>query len=327
MNITHIIRRAASGIIAASLIATVAACSPDTSQSGTQSAAQSGASSAADSIPDIDRSGEGNFPEVTGNFGEEPEIKAGVGDPMTQVSVKTLRQGTGPEITPDDSVVVNYKLALWNGTVIESSFASGKPTSFSLDKVIPGWKYGLASQRVGDRVELVVPAQWGYGDTDKGSIPAGSTLVFVVDILNSSSNVVINEEDSKNATATGEALQEGVTVTGKAGEEPQVSFAEGAALPQEGATVTVYRGAGAEIKAGDSVAYKAVLAQFGKNDAVRSSWNDAPMVLDSTQGRFVGMTVGSRVVITQVQAASASAPAAAVVWVLDIVGLQGPNAS
>ena len=52
-----------------------------------------------------------------------------------------------------------------------------------LSGVIPGWTQGLAGQTVGSQVLLVIPPDLGYGDQASGSIPANSTLVFVVDIL------------------------------------------------------------------------------------------------------------------------------------------------
>ena len=48
---------------------------------------------------------------------------------------------------------------------------------------IQGWKDGLIGQTVGSQVLLVIPPDKGYGNKASGSIPANSTLVFVVDIL------------------------------------------------------------------------------------------------------------------------------------------------
>ena len=50
-------------------------------------------------------------------------------------------------------------------------------------QVIDGWNQGLVGQTVGSQVLLVVPPSLGYGANAQGSIPANSTLVFVVDIL------------------------------------------------------------------------------------------------------------------------------------------------
>ena len=50
-------------------------------------------------------------------------------------------------------------------------------------QVIDGWNQGLVGQTVGSQILLVVPPSLGYGTTAQGSIPANSTLVFVIDIL------------------------------------------------------------------------------------------------------------------------------------------------
>lgn len=49
--------------------------------------------------------------------------------------------------------------------------------------LIKGWDQALVGQTVGSRLLLVVPPSLGYGDKASGSIPANSTLVFVIDIL------------------------------------------------------------------------------------------------------------------------------------------------
>ena len=131
--------------------------SPSASASATQSASSS------EETPQVDRSGQGNFPEVSGDFGEKPEIKAGSGGVGDAILVKTLHKGDGASVGLDDIVQVNYAGALFSDAkVFDSSFQDGRtPIAFSLNQVIKGWKYGLADAHVGDRVELVIPSKWG----------------------------------------------------------------------------------------------------------------------------------------------------------------------
>ena len=89
----------------------------------------------------------------------------------------------GAEVTKEQTVTVQYAGCLLDGTSFDSSWSRGTPTSFPLNGVIPGWTNGIAGQKVGSQVLLVVPADQGYGDQENGAIPANSTLVFVVDIL------------------------------------------------------------------------------------------------------------------------------------------------
>lgn len=101
----------------------------------------------------------------------------------TELVVQPLVEGDGAEVTKDQTVTVQYAGCLLDGTSFDSSWSRGTPTSFPLSGVIPGWTNGIAGQKVGSQVLLVVPADQGYGDQENGAIPANSTLVFVVDIL------------------------------------------------------------------------------------------------------------------------------------------------
>lgn len=101
----------------------------------------------------------------------------------TDLVVQPLIEGDGAEVTKDQTVTVQYSGCLLDGTSFDSSWGRGDPLSFPLNGVIPGWTNGIAGQKVGSQVLLVVPADQGYGDQENGAIPANSTLVFVVDIL------------------------------------------------------------------------------------------------------------------------------------------------
>ncbi|GAB2494519.1 FKBP-type peptidyl-prolyl cis-trans isomerase [Promicromonospora xylanilytica] len=101
----------------------------------------------------------------------------------SELVVQPLIEGDGAEVTKDQTVTVQYAGCLLDGTSFDSSWSRGTPTSFPLNGVIPGWTNGIAGQKVGSQVLLVVPADQGYGDQANGAIPANSTLVFVVDIL------------------------------------------------------------------------------------------------------------------------------------------------
>lgn len=97
---------------------------------------------------------------------------------------QTLIKGDGPKVTATSTVAVHYTGWLTNGTQFDSSWDRGAPVALSLNQgVIEGWTKGLAGQTVGSQVLLVIPPDLGYGSTANGSIPANSSLIFVVDIL------------------------------------------------------------------------------------------------------------------------------------------------
>ncbi len=108
--------------------------------------------------------------------------------PPTELVVQPLITGTGPAVESGQNVTFQYSGWLWDGTPFDSSWENGSPftTTIGAGQVIQGWDQGLVGQPVGSQVLLVIPPALGYGDTEQGAIPAGSTLVFVVDILDAS---------------------------------------------------------------------------------------------------------------------------------------------
>lgn len=309
---------------AAALVLGLAACN-DLTSSSSSSQVDYAACATDDSElqnQNVDRTGKGAFPDVTGD--DTPVIAAGKGsEPTDKVLVKTLKQGDGALVCPGATVKVNYVGALWNGTVFDSSYQKGQPIEFSLDRVVKGWGYGLAHTHVGDRVELVIPASLGYGSQAAGDIPANSTLVFVVDVLGASTMTMADESVLTGATATGEELPAGVTVTGDPGVEPTLAIDESVAAPTERKIYTIYKGSGEELADGESFLYRAVAGGFGANGQTQSSWSQAPVEETVTNAGLAGFTVGSRILLVVPIPASqtqSGTPAQASVMVVDIVG-------
>jgi peptidylprolyl isomerase len=106
------------------------------------------------------------------------------GPAPTETRVENLRQGTGDVVNSGDQVIVQYTGALYDGgKVFDSSWKNGSPAQFPTTGVVDGFRQALEGQTVGSQVVVVMPASAGYGDQEKPGIPAGSPLVFVVDIL------------------------------------------------------------------------------------------------------------------------------------------------
>ena len=321
------LRRLGALVGAAALVLGLAACNDLTSSS--KSSAVDYAACATDDSElqnqNVDRTGKGSFPDVTGD--DTPVIAAGKGtEPTSKVLVKTLKQGDGALVCPGATVKVNYVGALWNGTVFDSSYQKGEPIEFSLDQVVKGWGYGLAHTHVGDRLELVIPASLGYGNQARGNIPANSTLVFVVDVLGTSTTNMADESVLTGATATGEALPAGVTVTGDPGTEPTLTIDETVAPPTERATYTIYKGSGETLTEGQNFLYKYVVGAFGANGQTQSSWSQNPQSESAVEAELVGYTVGSRVLVViplsdgSAQSGQSGAAQQVNILVVDIVG-------
>ena len=111
--------------------------------------------------------------------------KDGVVTLESGLQYKVLTEGTGTESPrPQDSVKVNYRGMLIDGTEFDSSYSRGQPAQFKVAGVIPGWTEALQKMKVGDKWELFIPADLGYGDRQQGpKIPPGSTLIFETELL------------------------------------------------------------------------------------------------------------------------------------------------
>lgn len=95
--------------------------------------------------------------------------------------IETAGSGAAPK--DSDSVVVNYKGTLIDGTEFDNSYTRGQPATFRLDSVIPGWTEGLKNLKKGGKMTLVIPPALGYGENVVPGIPVNSTLVFEVELL------------------------------------------------------------------------------------------------------------------------------------------------
>ncbi len=93
--------------------------------------------------------------------------------------------GTGAEAAVGKVVTVHYTGTFTNGTKFDSSVDRGMPFSFLLGagQVIKGWDEGVQGMKVGGKRKLVIPPSLGYGSINRGPIPANSTLVFEVELL------------------------------------------------------------------------------------------------------------------------------------------------
>jgi peptidylprolyl isomerase len=119
----------------------------------------------------------------------KPVVSAKNTKPATKLAVKDLVVGKGKAATPTSCVTIQYDGVLFtNGKEFDSSWSRGQTAQFSLTGVVPGFTQGIggttgvAPMKPGGRRIIIVPAALGYGSQAQGSIPANSTLVFVVDL-------------------------------------------------------------------------------------------------------------------------------------------------
>ena len=102
------------------------------------------------------------------------------------IGSQDITTGEGEVAEAGDILTVHYVGTLTDGRVFDSSVDRGTPFVFTLGvgQVIRGWDEGMEGMRVGGRRLLVISPEYAYGASDVGSIPANSTLVFEVELLN-----------------------------------------------------------------------------------------------------------------------------------------------
>jgi FKBP-type peptidyl-prolyl cis-trans isomerase FklB len=97
---------------------------------------------------------------------------------------EVVTAGTGSKPTPLDVVSVHYRGNFIDGRIFDSSYERGKPHSFPVNRVIPGWSEALQLMHVGDKWKLFVPHYLAYGEAGFGNeIGPCMTLVFEMELL------------------------------------------------------------------------------------------------------------------------------------------------
>lgn len=96
---------------------------------------------------------------------------------------EVLVEGQGAQPTVNDEVTVHYSGTLVNGEKFDSSYDRNEPLTLNLNQVIEGWKIGIPLMKVGSKYKFYIPYNLGYGERATSAIPAFSTLIFEVELL------------------------------------------------------------------------------------------------------------------------------------------------
>jgi len=96
----------------------------------------------------------------------------------------SLKEGTGKQPGPEDTVKAHYRGTFIDGREFDSSYRSGTPGEFQLNKVIKCFGEGMRRMKAGGKARLVCPASTANGDRGMADvIPPGATLVFEIELL------------------------------------------------------------------------------------------------------------------------------------------------
>lgn len=110
--------------------------------------------------------------------------KEGVVTLPSGLQYKVLKEGDGPTPKETDTVTVNYRGTLVDGTEFDSSYKRNEPATFPVNGVILGWQEALKLMKVGSKWQLFVPAGLAYGERSAGNIIGPNTaLIFEVELL------------------------------------------------------------------------------------------------------------------------------------------------
>ena len=91
-------------------------------------------------------------------------------------------------VLPTDTVTVEYRGKLIDGSEFDSSYSRGVPATFPVNGVIKGWQEALVLMKPGAKWQLFIPPELAYGSAPKPKIPGGSLLIFDVSLLSAESS-------------------------------------------------------------------------------------------------------------------------------------------
>ncbi len=117
-------------------------------------------------------------------FLAENKKKDGVKTTASGLQYKVLKEGSGTPPKETDTVVVQYKGTLIDGTEFDSSYKRNEPASFQVNRVVKGWIEALQLMKPGAKYQLVIPSSLAYGERGAGQlIGPNATLIFEVELL------------------------------------------------------------------------------------------------------------------------------------------------
>ena len=127
-----------------------------------------------------------SFNLSTNAFSKEEKMSGDTQETPSGLKYIIIEEGTGDKPTKGQKVKVHYTGKLEDGTVFDSSVKRGVPIEFTLGvgQVIKGWDEGISDMKVGEKRQLIIPPDLGYGPNGYPPvIPANSTLIFDTELV------------------------------------------------------------------------------------------------------------------------------------------------
>ncbi|MFI9495979.1 FKBP-type peptidyl-prolyl cis-trans isomerase [Streptomyces halstedii] len=236
-------------------------------------------------------------------FGEKPTLAKGEGTPPKELKTEVISEGDGAKLKNGDAIQVNYLGQAWDSDKpFDNSFDRKQPFDLTLGAgmVIQGWDKGLVGQKVGSRVELVIPPDLGYGEQGQGDIKPNATLVFVVDVLKAT-QIPASAKGTEVAQDNIDLPKVGTNTDGKA---PSVKI-PASDPPKKLVSDYVLEAKGDVVKETDSVVVNYVGMVWKDKKTFDSTYETgktqtfplAQVTLKGLKDGLIGKTVGSRVLL------------------------------
>ena len=117
-------------------------------------------------------------------FLAENKKKEGVKTLPSGLQYTVIKEGTGKKPKITDTVTTHYRGTLIDGIEFDSSYRRGKPASFPVNGVIPGWTEALQLMGEGAKWQLFIPPNLAYGERGAGrDIGPDATLIFEIELI------------------------------------------------------------------------------------------------------------------------------------------------
>jgi FKBP-type peptidyl-prolyl cis-trans isomerase len=113
---------------------------------------------------------------------------------VTELKVKTIKEGDGETVAATDTITANYTGWTFDGAIFDTTkktaASESTPIQFPLTSVITGWTEGLTGAKVGGIYELTIPADKAYGG-EAGESSTSGPLKFIVEVV----SIDVEEEE------------------------------------------------------------------------------------------------------------------------------------
>lgn len=120
-----------------------------------------------------------------GDLGSAIEGSVSANGRVTDLIIRDVIIGAGPEVEKGDKVTVNYIATLQSGQEFDNSYKKGSPFTFKVgdSKVIDGWNQGMTGMKEGGQRIIIIPSELAYGRDGYGPIPGNATVIYAIELL------------------------------------------------------------------------------------------------------------------------------------------------